>query len=133
MKARKRKVYVVSFDNGMAYGDHDVTPLFLVESAEQGETMKAKAAAWIAEQRQNLPACPLDVAAERADAGDPDLTTDEWMELHDKRQAYIKALKPPFGISSLREAVDDNSCGSNGKLVVGEIEFWSRGWSEDAA
>lgn len=122
--------YLISYDNGEQYEDHNRVPLFLVATRKRADAIVAKAAAWVEAQRETLPPTVNDVEAKRAESGEPPLELNAWHAAFDVRKDHIAALKPPFGIASLREAVGD-AYGARGYLTVTEVPYYTPAYKEN--
>jgi len=92
------KAWIVEFDNGYDYEDHDTTIIVVCLSEETAKKEVVRLTKWLTGKRDAVPTQP-----------DDELSNDEWMKVHTKRQKWINALNPPFGEKCLSAAVWNNS------------------------
>lgn len=112
-------LYLLSYDNGQQWEDHHVSPLFVVATRARAEAIVIEVAEWVAAKRAKLPPCPYETTCERVEADQPEPTAEEYTAMHDKRQAQIAAVKPPHGITNVREMLTTG----HGSLVIRELPF----------
>ncbi len=82
------KTYLIIYDNGESYEDHDRYPILAAKTEKRAKEVMTKMNAWIKRAKAKCPEVP--------DFESPDYEAQEA-----KRESYVKSLKPPFGISEL--------------------------------
>ncbi len=86
-------LYLIYYDNGESYGDHDNYPVLAFTTKAKATRALAKLNTWRKEARYDLPS---------VDFSQPD---EVWMRQDEAQQAYVKSLKPLYGLTELTEAL----------------------------
>ena len=92
------KAWIVEFDNGYDYEDHDTQIIVVALSEATAQKMQARLTKWIASKRKAVPPEP-----------DGELSDGEYCKEHDKRQAWLNNLVPPYGEKCLVKAINNES------------------------
>ncbi len=89
------KTYLIIYDNGESYEDHDRYPILAAKTEKRAKEVMTKMNEWVERAKTKCPEPPEDCEA-------PDYEAQEA-----KREAYVKSLKPPHGISELVRMATD--------------------------
>lgn len=89
-------MFLIYYDNGESYEDHDTTNLCVVPTETRATELIAEWLKWVEEKKQNKPVYP---------EGEP--TEAEYETWLAKEEGFRKTLKPPYGFDSLVSLVYD--------------------------
>ena len=86
--------FIIQYDNGESWDDHRRYPLFVVRSKPRAQIWVARWLKWVEVKKTKLEALPLPVYDDFHDEA-------EQNGLIEARETYLKALRPPRGITEL--------------------------------
>ncbi len=109
VRTSNRSLFLISFDNGESYEDHNRDPLWFVKTEAAAKRVVAKMDKWLEKQRDQLPEKP--VVANYA-------TEDEWWAAHEEWEKNVMTLVPPYGLVGF---LDNLRWGRDASLMISEI------------
>ena len=101
------QIYLINYDNGQDYGDHDITPVVAVDTEQRAIDIAAEMNAWL--------------VAKRAAHPEPVLKQYESAKKYEAWQKTISGLVPPYCAAEL---VDDLLYSHGGSVTHSCIPFY---------
>ena len=110
-------MYLIYYDNGESYEDHDTTNLCVVPTEARAKQLIEKWGKWVEKSISNRPPSP--------NHSDTSLTDEDRTKLWEAREGYLKSLKPPHGFVELAMMVGTPYRDSEGSLHYQRIKALS--------
>lgn len=110
-------MFLIYYDNGESYEDHDTTNLCVVPTETRAKELIDEWSKWVEKKMANRPPTPYH--------SDTSLTDEDFDRAWEVRNEYLQSLKPPHGFVELAMMVGTPYGDSEGSLHYHKIKMLS--------
>jgi len=110
------RMFLIYYDNGESYEDHDTTNLCVVPTEARAKELIEKWEKWVEKSISNRPPSPYPSDT---------LTDEDYTKIWKAREGYLKSLRPPHGFVELAMMVGTPYEDSEGSLHYMRIKALS--------